>query len=868
MPIRIRAILAIILTNLLIILFSVSAGISYVRNNIQTSQETDLSVVADIADHFISSEIERLRLKASIAADKLNDSPESQWPEILEFQRTLHPEFIGMAVLDTQMGLISSAGQLPASAGIMEDAFIKRAFLANNSPGHSSPGQGFDQIYFSSTYPSNLGMVFYLAAPLEPDRILVFTLPGMYFSERVSTFVIWHTGHIFMTDAEGYMIANMRESWVQNRINFFREAEMDSVFEPVAAVLRRVVNGETGVGYFPMAGVPRLCSFRPVSASAEGWGMGIIAPLPESPFRDIDRGLIVVGVVAFFLSITVAIIASLYVKKPFDEIAALKEEAENASKVKSSFLANMSHEIRTPMNAIIGMTSIGKSSPDIGKKDYSFEKIEDASVHLLGVINDILDMSKIEANKLEISHVTFNFENMLRRVVDVINVSIDAKQQIFNVHIDNKIPTFLVGDDQRLAQVITNLLSNATKFTPEKGSIKLIAKYLGRENDINTIQIEVIDSGIGISKENQEKLFSSFQQAASDTSRKFGGTGLGLAISRRIVELMGGDIWINSEMGEGSTFAFTIQAEEGEGVNESMLKPGVNITNLRLLVIDDSPDVLAYFTDIMQRHNIQCDVALSGEEAFALIEKNGLYDLYFVDWQMPGMDGIEVSRKIKQMSSSDISSFFRSVVIMISAYHWDNIEKTAKDAGIDIFLPKPLFPSAIINIINECLGGNSLKHIAEESREAEIVNLEAYTILLAEDVEINREIFIALLEPTGLRIECAENGREAVEKFTAHPDKYDIIFMDIQMPEMDGYEATRAIRALEFSQTEGLVETPKLQLEVPQGVPIVAMTANVFREDIEKCLASGMNDHLGKPLDIDDVMEKLRKYLKIEAADN
>ena len=184
---------------------------------------------------------------------------------------------------------------------------------------------------------------------------------------------------------------------------------------------------------------------------------------------------------------------------------------------------------------------------------------------------------------------------------------------------------------------------------------------------------------------------------------------------------------------------------------------------------------------------------------------------------------------------------------MISAYHWDNIEKNAKEAGIDKFLPKPLFPSAIIDVINECLGGNSLKYMAEESRKAEIDKLEAYTILLAEDVEINREIFMALLEPTGLRIECAENGKEAVDKFAAAPDKYDLILMDVQMPEMDGLEATRQIRALEKS---------------PQGIPIVAMTANVFREDIEKCLASGMNDHLGKPLDIDDVMEKLRKYLQ------
>jgi signal transduction histidine kinase len=252
------------------------------------------------------------------------------------------------------------------------------------------------------------------------------------------------------------------------------------------------------------------------------------------------------------------------------------EQAEDASRAKGDFLANMSHEIRTPMNAIIGMTAIGKSAVDIERKDYCLTKIEDASNHLLGVINDILDMSKIEANKFELSSVEFGFEKMLQRVVNVINFRVDEKLQKFSVHIDKAIPRTLIGDDQRLAQVVTNLLSNAVKFTPEQGSINLDARFVKEDNHICTIQIRVTDTGIGISPEQQARLFNSFQQAESSTSRKFGGTGLGLVISKRIVEMMDGSIWIESEEGKGSTFAFTVLVDRGAVEKRGLLAPGVN----------------------------------------------------------------------------------------------------------------------------------------------------------------------------------------------------------------------------------------------------------------------------------------------------
>jgi signal transduction histidine kinase/DNA-binding response OmpR family regulator len=514
-------------------------------------------------------------------------------------------------------------------------------------------------------------------------------------------------------------------------------------------------------------------------------------------------------------------------------------QAEQANRAKSIFLANMSHEIRTPMNAIIGMTTIAKSSRSIERKEYCLDKIENASNHLLGVINDILDMSKIEANKFELSFNDFSFEKMLQKVVNVINFRVDEKRLNFTVHIDKNIPHFLYGDDQRLAQVIANLLSNAVKFTPEQGVIRLNTELEKEEKGLYTLRISIADSGIGISEEQRLRLFSSFEQADSSTSRKFGGTGLGLAISKRIVSMMNGDIQVESKPGKGSIFTFWVKIKRGQQTEESLLAPGVGWKNLRVLVVDDAEEIREYFSEIAGQMKFFLQSAASGEDAMALIEKNGSYDIYFVDWKMPGMDGIELSRWIKKKGGL-------SVVIMISAVQWTVIESEAKAAGVDKFLPKPLFPSAIADCINQCLGQNNfVADIRQEPEKRD--NFKGARMLLAEDVEINREIVMALLEPASLIIDCAENGTQAVQLFTEDPEKYDLIFMDVQMPEMDGYEATRRIRASEAPNAK--------------TIPIIAMTANVFREDIEKCLASGMNAHVGKPLDFDEVFTILRTHL-------
>ena len=519
------------------------------------------------------------------------------------------------------------------------------------------------------------------------------------------------------------------------------------------------------------------------------------------------------------------------------ELSAAKEAAEKASVAKSEFLTRMSHEMRTPMNAIIGMTGIARSSNEPVKKEYCLEKIDGASKHLLGVINDILDMSKIEANKFDISNSVIDFEKMIANVVDVINFRVGERDQNLIINIDENIPKQIESDELRLTQVITNLLTNAVKFTPGGGTIRLDAKLAEGSEGANMLRIEVADNGIGIPADVQPRLFNAFEQVDGGTTRKFGGVGLGLSISKSIVDMMGGDIWVESEPGKGSKFIFTVKIDEAEKKHKGAF--GADRESVRILVVDDSAEIRNYCTEVLSMFDLNCDVAENGNEALDMM-KNTRYHIFFVEWNMQGMSGYEVVNKIRSDYGED------AVVIVISLASWGAIEKEADGLAVDRFIPKPLLPTLLVSTLNECI--ESLDFGDEEKVSSEeAVSFEGHVVLIAEDVEINREIIASILEDTGLLIDFAENGVEAVDMFKKEPGRYSLILMDMQMPEMDGLEATRRIRALGCDEAG--------------AIKIIAMTANVFREDIDNCIAAGMNGHLGKPIDIDALFKNLREAL-------
>lgn len=576
----------------------------------------------------------------------------------------------------------------------------------------------------------------------------------------------------------------------------------------------------------------------------------LVTALPYGVLNETVNSLSQQRLIATFVSF--AVIATLLLliffryfqlmRLQLQEVEESRQIALQATKAKSEFLSNMSHDIRTPMNAIVGMTAIATAHIDDKEQVQNcLKKISLSGRHLLGLINDVLDMSKIESGKMTLSMDQISLPEVVEGIVGIVQSQVHGKNQSFNVHVDNIEVESVYCDSVRLNQVLLNLLSNAVKYTQEGGSISLslYEEVSPKGDNYIRVHIKVEDNGIGMDEEFQQKIFDSYSRADNKRVHKTEGTGLGMAITKYIVDAMEGTIQVESKLGQGTKFNLILDLEKAEIEEMDMILPA-----WKMLVVDDDEMLCKTTVEALKDIGVTADWTLSGEKAIALVEqhhkKEDDYQIILLDWKLPGMNGIQVAREIRRSLGHNVP------ILLISAYDWSEFEAEAREAGVDGFISKPLFKSTLYYGLQKYMG---VEESAEE-QDKQHMDLSGRRILVAEDNDLNWEVLNELLSDAGMKLEWAENGQICVDMF-AQSDQgyYDAILMDVRMPVMNGHEATTAIRALERADA--------------QSVPIIAMTADAFSEDVQKCLDCGMNAHTAKPINLEEVLFLLRKYFSV-----
>ncbi|MDR1287625.1 MAG: response regulator [Treponema sp.] len=716
---------------------SVIIGITLTRRNLVKTIENDMSVSATIAEQLISEKVAHLRAELRVAAEKCRGLDDGRIAEVL-LQEMNRQGYLDMGLIKSG-GSMVSYGARPPEYRLAENMNARRALDG--------------ETVVSTTQYNNYGdfiMRFWL--PLEDGRTIVASLPGTVISDILAQFRIWESGNIFALDNEGVMIANIRPHLVYGRRNYITQAETGGEYRNMAEVFSRMVRGETGTAEYDYDGVTRICAYRPISRS-DGWSLGVVSPVTESPIVQVTNTFLISGAVFLGLGIIAAFIAASSIAHPFEKMKELALVAESASEAKSNFLANMSHEMRTPLNAIIGFAELELGKEQEGEEGSVYpaetrgnlEKIYSSGVTLLGLINDILDISKIESGKFELVPVNYDMPSLINDTVVLNIVRIGSKPILFKLDIDENLPVRLFGDELRIKQILNNLLSNAFKYTKE-GTVTLRIRC-ERNGEGVWMNCCVSDTGMGIREEDMEKLFGDYNQIDVKSNRHIEGTGLGLAITKRMVEMMSGTISVESEYGKGTAFkvrllqGFIGDTVIGKELSENLMEfryimarqdrnkqiVRTRIPYARVLVVDDVATNLDLAKGIMKPYGMTVDCAGSGQAAVNIVKKGEVrYNAIFMDHMMPGMDGIETVRVIRNEIDSE---YARTVpIIALTANAIIGNDKFFLNNGFQDFLTKPIDIIKLNDAINRWvrdkklekeLGLDTESRLAEENRDTE-----------------------------------------------------------------------------------------------------------------------------------------------------
>ncbi len=672
----------------------------------------------------------------------------------------------------------------------------------------------------------------------EESAVLVRILPVSEFQGQWLFPTGYEKAQLALIDGEGEFIVKF-DGVEQTNFFDYLSANNDIDNETLSKIKQNIATSNEGdMRYLNKLNQDSCYSFERIESGEEWVIIGYIARenLDVTP---VDLTIAVIIIVGFILLMAVD---GVYIITINRRLKISMEETKFASEAKTRFLSSMSHDIRTPMNAIIGMTTIAtKRIDDKEQVGECLNQITRASNHLLTLINDILDISKVESGKLSLNPIVFSLAEAVGNIISISQPHIKEKDMGFEVHARGVHHEYIFADELRLNQILINLISNAIKYTPAKGSVRLDIEEQPSDKGANMVRhiYTISDNGMGMSEEFMKTMYNTFTRDTDSRINTIQGTGLGLAITKQMVDLMDGTIDVKSKKGEGTTFTVTLDFPIAEKAMDDLVLPP-----LRLLVADDDEVFLESASDTLKSMGVNADVASNGEDAVKMIAEkhihNADYHCVIIDWKMPGMDGLETVKAVREKVGDDVS------IIIISAYDWTDIEEEALKAGANGFITKPLFRSSVYNKLNELLAfDNSEKPVQEDNAE----DLKGINLLIAEDNDINWDIIQVMLEFCEITCERAENGQICVDKINAAPEgTYQAILMDVQMPVMNGKDASRAIRSSDK--------------EYVKNIPIIAMTADAFAEDIIACKEAGMNGHVSKPLDMKKLIKELRAALK------